>query len=234
MIPNRRASRAMTRAFATAVVVHVVAFGVLTALGGGAKREPAPVTIRLLTPTQLQPPPSLSPGGGGLRVENVGAAAPLDVAAGVPVPVPDSTASPDQIVASSVPGSTSLSTEGSGGGTGGGTGTGSGSGVGPGDGAGRPAEEDAYEAPRLRSLVQPEYPASARRKGVSGSVALHVHVLTDGRVDSVVVVRGLSLDELNALAVESAYQVRFDPARRNGLAIAAWVPYTVTFSINKR
>lgn len=228
-----RASPAMTRSFLVAAAVHVVVFAVVTALIG-AGRVPEPETIHLLAPTRLEPPPSLSPGGGGVHVENVGPSALPDVSSGSPVPVPDSSASPDETVASSAPASTEVSTGGSGGGTGGGTGTGSGSGVGPGDGDGRAPPEDAYEAPRLRSLVQPEYPASARKKGVSGSVALHVHVLTDGRVDSVVVVRGLSLDELNALAVESAYQVRFDPARKNGLAVAAWVPYTVTFSINKR
>jgi protein TonB len=233
MTRSRLTLHALRRAFLGAAIVHVAASACVLLLHG-ARREPARAVIQLLTPTHLQPPPSLSPGGGGLRVENVGPTQGPDADAAMPVPVSDEDVAPSDEVTSSAPASTEASTGGSGGGTGGGTGTGSGAGAGSGEGGRIAPPEDVIEAPRLRSFVQPDYPASARKKGVAGSVVLHVHVREDGRVDSVTIARGLALEELNAKAVETAYQVSFDPARRNGVAIDAWVPYTVTFSLDKR
>lgn len=80
------------------------------------------------------------------------------------------------------------------------------------------------------ALAWPEYPGSARAGRSGGSVLLRVHVTAFGAVDSVVVVKPLPDEALNAAAEAAARRLRFEPARIDGRPVAVWFSYPVTFT----
>ncbi len=77
--------------------------------------------------------------------------------------------------------------------------------------------------------IAPHYPESARAAGIEGMVLLSVHVTAEGAVDSARVVR--SIPELDAAAIESAYRMRFRPARSFGEPAATWIAVPVSFKL---
>src|SRR5262249_13885213 len=116
------------------------------------------------------------------------------------------------------------------GGAGGGGGAGgSGGGTGGGSGGGGEQAVETYDEPSVIAFSTPEYPTAARKKRVAGSVGMLVHVRRDGLVDSVRIVRGLAMEELNRIAVDATRQSRWRPARRGDRPVEAWVEYRVTF-----
>jgi TonB family protein len=92
--------------------------------------------------------------------------------------------------------------------------------------AGNPAA--GVEPPRLLAPVVPVYPDLAARAGIAADVALLLTVDTSGAVSAVELVepRGSGFDEA---AIAAARQLRFAPARRNGLPVAVRIRYTVRF-----
>ena len=69
------------------------------------------------------------------------------------------------------------------------------------------------------NYVGPEYPRSARRRNVTGSVDVLFTVTTDGRVRNLSVIKsepGETFDEAAMAAVE---QWRFEPYIENGVAV---------------
>jgi protein TonB len=100
---------------------------------------------------------------------------------------------------------------GAGGGTGPGRGGGSGSASGSGSTSARPI--GGYQ-------VKPRYPESARRRGIEGTVLLKLRITAQGRVENVQVVRSAGYPDLDESAMEAVRRWRFEPARRNGEAVA--------------
>jgi protein TonB len=93
---------------------------------------------------------------------------------------------------------------------------GSGSGlavVGPGDGAGDPGAAYAAYLGRLRQRVYEalRYPATARRRGLTGTVILELTVRPDGAIGRVVVVDSSSHAALDQAAVDSVRSLRPQP-----------------------
>jgi TonB family protein len=127
---------------------------------------------------------------------------------------------------------------GSGGGAGSGRGTGNGegdgSGIGPGSGGGtgggpyRPGS--GVEPPRLLREVKAEYTEDARRRGITGDVVLEIVVRRDGSVGDVRIMQGLGAG-LDQRAVQAVRQWRFDPARRQGVAVDVLVEVAVEFML---
>jgi protein TonB len=135
--------------------------------------------------------------------------------------------------------------QGSGRGTGAGSGTGSGmgSGIGDGIGGGRGSgiDGDAGDPPKpkppapkppvgptvtvqILSKPRPSYTDAARQNQVTGVVRLRVTFLASGQIGGVSPVSGLPYG-LTEQAIASAKQIRFEPAKVNG------VPQTVTKQI---
>jgi protein TonB len=220
-----RSRRRLTRAFLVAASLHALAL-----LGTHTLQAPVDALPSVpLLPVQvvLLPPPTNAPSGGSPRAAPGSAETPAsppiaETPRALPVPVPES------IPASvALTGGQGQDHTGGGGGTGSGTGTGSGNGPGAG-----PPHETTYDPPRLISFPVENYPSSVRRK-VSGSVVLAVHVRADGLVDSIRVVQGLSVEELNRLAIDITRPLRWEPAMVNDRRVDAWTTYTVTFSPNR-
>jgi protein TonB len=121
-------------------------------------------------------------------------------------------------------------------GEGGTTGVGAGRGPGVGQGYGGGIGGGAYRvgggvsAPRVLYQPDPEYSEEARKAKYQGVVVLWVVVGPDGRVHDMRVARplGLGLDEK---ALEAVKQWKFEPARKDGQAVAVQVNIEVNFRL---
>lgn len=93
------------------------------------------------------------------------------------------------------------------------------------------------EPPRLdrrRSRVTPDYPPTSRRLGEEGRAVVNVYVLADGRVGDVRLLESSGYERLDAAALEHVRRDwRFEPARRDGAAVATWGAFGVTFQITR-
>jgi protein TonB len=78
-------------------------------------------------------------------------------------------------------------------------------------------------------MMWPRYPASARRRGVKGTVVVRVHVTVEGDVDRAEVVSGLDDEACRQAALEAAKGLRFLPATLGGAPVDAWFSYPVEF-----
>jgi len=92
-----------------------------------------------------------------------------------------------------------------------------------------PAQDLGVEQPpRTRSVVSPVYPSQARVSGVHGTVLLRVLVSESGTPLEIHVVRPIRPD-LSAEAVRAIRRWTFEPGRRNGAPVRAWMTVAVPF-----
>ena len=82
---------------------------------------------------------------------------------------------------------------------------------------------------RVRTKVEPEYPAEARDRGVEGEVLLQVVVGADGSVAQATVISGHPL--LNDAALEAVKQWKFDPYVLDGQAVETDTKVRIRFSL---
>ena len=119
-------------------------------------------------------------------------------------------------------------------GSGGGVGSGKGAGVGPGSGGGFGG--GAYRigggvsAPRVLSMVEPEYSEEARKARWQGTVVLALVVDDQGRPQSLKVLRspGLGLDQK---AIEAIEKWRFKPGMKDGKPVSVGATIEVNFHL---
>ena len=125
---------------------------------------------------------------------------------------------------------------GSGGGIGsgsGGVGSGRGPGVGPGWGGG--IGGGAYRvggvtSPRILYAPDPEFSEEARKAKYQGTVVLWLVVGPDGRAHDIRVQQSLGMG-LDEKAIEAIHQWRFEPGRKDGIAVAVQVNVEVNFRL---
>lgn len=213
----------LNRALATASTGLVVLFAIAIAASAWFARHageglvPGPVVITLAPPPTIEPLPALPARPIAPRVSP-----PL---AARPVPVPDASAPPEQLIASqddlrqASPGDVRAD---------------AGGGVTlapPADEAVPGVKDFVYydEPPAVVTQVVPVYPDLAREAGVDGTVMLRVLVGKDGRVKDVHVDRSIAL--LDEAAVSAARQWVFTPALSNGHPVMVWVAVPVRFSL---
>ena|SRR5437868_8149833 len=113
-------------------------------------------------------------------------------------------------------------------GKGGGIGRGNGHGVGDGDLA--RAGFGGVTVPRAVYSPDPEYSDAARRAKVQGTVLLWAVVGADGRIHDVKVMRALGMG-LDEKAMEAVRTWKFDPARKDGQAVAVQLHIEVEFRL---
>jgi len=119
-------------------------------------------------------------------------------------------------------------------GSGGGVGEGHGAGVGPGSGGG--IGGGVYKvgggitAPQPIDTPDPEYTEEARRAKVQGTCILWLIVDAEGHPRDIRVVRGLGYG-LDAKALETVKQWRFQPARKDGQPVNVQVSVEVGFRL---
>lgn len=119
-------------------------------------------------------------------------------------------------------------------GTGGGVGSGRGPGLGPGEGGGVGGGVyrvgGGVSAPRVVYSPDPEFSEEARKAKYQGTVLLWVTVGADGLARDIRIVRsvGMGLDEK---AVNAVKLWRFEPARKDGQAVAVQISVEVAFRL---
>jgi TonB family protein len=125
-----------------------------------------------------------------------------------------------------------------GGGIGSGTGTGVGSGKGPGvgPGSGGGIGGGVYRVgggvtpPRVLYDPDPDYSEEARKAKFQGTVVLWVIVGPDGRPRDITVQRSLGMG-LDEKAVEAVRNWKFEPAKKDGQAVAVQIAIEVNFRL---
>ncbi|SEL90723.1 outer membrane transport energization protein TonB [Pseudoxanthomonas sp. GM95] len=90
----------------------------------------------------------------------------------------------------------------------------------------------ADRAPSLMAgMAQPKYPPSALRAGAAGTVTLDVQVDPQGEPSQISIAQRSGNRDLDRAALKAASDWRFEPAMRNGKAVAAAVKVPVEFSV---
>jgi periplasmic protein TonB len=119
-------------------------------------------------------------------------------------------------------------------GSGGGVGAGHGAGVGPGSGGGIGGGiykvGGGITAPKPIDTPDPEYTEEARRAKIQGTCTLWLIVDAEGHPRDIRVVHGLGYG-LDAKALESVKQWRFEPARKDGQPVNVQVSVEVGFRL---
>ncbi len=77
----------------------------------------------------------------------------------------------------------------------------------------------------------PAYPSAARRRGLEGSVQLRVTLAASGELDSVIVIASSGSPLLDDAAVAAVRRWRCEPARVDGVAVAAVALQRINFSL---
>ena len=113
-------------------------------------------------------------------------------------------------------------------GSGGGIGSGHGGGLGSGNGAYRVG--GGVSAPVATYSPEPEYSEEARKAKYQGEVWLSVIIGTDGRAHDIRVSRSLGLG-LDEKAIESVKTWKFEPGKKDGVAVAVQIQVEVDFHL---
>jgi TonB family protein len=92
----------------------------------------------------------------------------------------------------------------------------------------RPSKE--VSAPRVVREYKPNYPDSAKAKGIRGSVELEVVVKKDGTVGEVKVKKSLD-GELDEEAVKAMKKWEFKPGTKEGKPVDVLVDVEMTFNL---
>lgn len=99
-----------------------------------------------------------------------------------------------------------------------------------------PAPASLRELPRYDAAYlanpPPRYPASARRRGSEGTVAIEARVGLAGELKDVRLAASAGDDALDQAALEAVRGWRFVPARRGDEPVEAWVRIPVVFRLN--
>lgn len=80
--------------------------------------------------------------------------------------------------------------------------------------------------------VHPAYPESARKEGFEGTVWVRVLVDENGDVADAVVIKSARQD-LDQAGLESAWKVKYEPAKSQGKPVPVWIVYSMTFKLDE-
>lgn len=79
----------------------------------------------------------------------------------------------------------------------------------------------------------PEYPRLSQRAGEEGRVLLRVLVSAEGHPESVEIFKSSGYERLDKAALNAVKQWRFEPARKGGKALSAFVNVPLSFSLTQ-
>lgn len=89
-------------------------------------------------------------------------------------------------------------------------------------------------SPIALSDIKPRYPYSARTRGETGRVTVHIHVSSQGEVESVNVGESSGFASLDESAVAAARKARFKPAERDGKPVFSEMNLQFDFRLEDR
>jgi TonB family protein len=86
------------------------------------------------------------------------------------------------------------------------------------------------EPPKLLKMVDPVYPAAAQRVGREGNITVNALINEKGNVIDTAILKGIQDDKGLGRAAEVAVRKwRFEPARKNGVAVKVWKSFVIAF-----
>ncbi|MFY9572343.1 MAG: TonB family protein [Blastocatellia bacterium] len=97
-------------------------------------------------------------------------------------------------------------------------------------GSSNPNVETVDTKPIALNNPKPRYTDAARTNKVQGIVFTQLLIGADGNVKRVTVSRGLP-DGLDEMAIQTAYQMRFKPAMKEGKPVAYWMSLQIDFTL---
>jgi len=95
-----------------------------------------------------------------------------------------------------------------------------------------PVSPPVFDAAYLNNPA-PLYPNMSRRLREIGTVQLRVHVSADGAPLQIQLAKSSGSDRLDEAARAAVQKWKFEPAKRNGAAVEAWVIVPVEFSLTR-
>lgn len=214
-----------------AILIHIIGISSFYVYQAMTREEFDNVpTVRMMKYSELGPPPSIT-NEAAPQIAVSGPVAPPTV--GVPIPVPDEQAPPEQTIASQQEMSAQAAPS-----------------LGADLGSGQAQitqdikiEEEKNEDPEFDKFVayekgpemvvaaKPEYPEIAKRAGITGKVFVKVLVDKEGKPKRAVVVKTDS-DLFNQAAIDAAMKSAFTPAIQNQHPIAVWIVLPYKFQLN--
>lgn len=229
---KRVARRAMGTAVALAGLLHVILVGGWWLMTHLRHDQPPTRTVRVMKYSELGPPPSISTANAPAAVAVVMPEAPIKPKVGIPVPVPDEQAAPEQTIPTQDELSAAPVTDLAGVGTGG-------TSIEQDIDVGNIVEEEApppdfvpfEQEPQVVHRVEPQYPAAARQSGIEGSVFAKLWIDKEGKVRDVVILKTPS-QVFNDAVIEAARQWIFTPAVMSSGPVAVWFTVRFTFALN--
>lgn len=88
-------------------------------------------------------------------------------------------------------------------------------------------------AAKTRDMAPPSYPSAAFEQGLSGKVVLRVEVDAEGKAGEVRVLSSTPAGVFDAASIAAAKKWTFEPARRDGKAVASALKIPMTFQMNE-
>jgi TonB family protein len=86
------------------------------------------------------------------------------------------------------------------------------------------------EPPKLVKSSEPVYPMTAHRLGIGGSITVNALIDEKGNVIDTGILKGIQDDKGLGRAAETAVKKwKFQPARKNGVAVKVWKPFVIAF-----
>jgi len=86
------------------------------------------------------------------------------------------------------------------------------------------------EPPKLIKSADPVYPQTAQRLGVGGSITVNALIDEKGNVIDTGILKGIKDDKGLGRAAETAVKKwKFQPARKNGVAVKVWKSFVIAF-----
>ena len=235
VVQHRQEIRQQVMAIATEVSPYILPASSSTAGGGGGggdrdKLAASRGTLPRFSREQLTPPSAV------VRNENPKLAAEptVIVPPEIHLSLPNGPLGDPMSAVLGPPSNGTGSGGGIGSGSGGGVGSGRGPGVGPGWGGG--IGGGAYRvgggvsAPRPVYSPDPEFSDQARKAKYQGTVVLWLVVGPDGRTHNIRVQRSLGMG-LDEKAIEAVQRWKFEPARKDGVAVSVEVAVEVDFRL---
>ncbi|MFT3828952.1 MAG: TonB family protein [Opitutaceae bacterium] len=94
------------------------------------------------------------------------------------------------------------------------------------------AQESKFDEPPMPTkTVPPVYPSALKHDGVSGMVTMSITVDESGNVQNPVVKKS-TRQEFEQPAIDAVTKWKFEPAKKDGKAVAVQVVVPVKFSVN--
>ncbi|MEG2804717.1 TonB family protein [Stenotrophomonas sp.] len=104
----------------------------------------------------------------------------------------------------------------------------------PAAGTSAPGKAADVDVPaKARDMAPPTYPRGAFEQGLSGQVVLRVEIGADGRPSEVRVLSSTPAGVFDEASVAAAQRWTFEPARKDGKAVASALKIPMTFELNE-